>query len=84
MSSAGRLLDQIHLFDPQTHQPSHSVLVFARGIFTLVVSTADSLDEFPVSHTDLERHRHRPFIKQFWDTPEKPLCINGLLYTVDL
>lgn len=54
MSSAGRLLDQIHLFDPQTHQPSHSVLVFARGIFTLVVSTADSLDEFPVSHTDLE------------------------------
>lgn len=54
MSSAGRLLDQIHLFDPQTHQPRHSVLVFARGIFTLVVSTADSLDEFPVSHTDLE------------------------------
>lgn len=73
MSSAGRLLDQIHLFDPQTHQPSHSVLVlvFARGIFTLVVSTADSLDEFPVSHTDLETQAqalHKAILGYTWET----------------
>lgn len=42
------------MFDPQTDHPSYSILVFASVIFTLIVSTVDSLDEFPGSQTDLE------------------------------